>query len=240
MKRLLAARIALLVLPALMLVANPALAKKDGKSEAGGWGGFGPYVGFFNPDDFNKFMADRGFDQEKLARQHFMFGGGGLAVVDRVTIGGYGFGGHQRSSSAAKVLYVDYGFGAFELGYLLLCCDHLKLGPALGIGGGGYTLTLTPSSRTLPSFDTLLENGVQSWTISNSSFTLAPAITVLVPINWVGLMLKGGYLYSPAAADWKIGDIPIAAPAPPLHSSGPFLSLQVVFGGSNNGKHTRL
>lgn len=223
---------------ALALIANPSEAKRKRTSEeSGGWAYFGPYVGMFNYTDFNSYLSSHEFEQ--LGNNTFMFGGGGVGQYGRAIVGGYGFGGGQTVASGNDAMDISYGGGFFELGYLPLSLKHLKLGAVLGLGSTGFTIRRYSTTEIEP-FDSLLVHGVNHWEITNSAFALAPALLVQVPINWIGIALKGGYLYSPSDNNWRLDDRPLGAPKPALRSSGPFLSLQVTLGGSSGGSKVKV
>lgn len=201
-------------------------------NEYGGWGFFGPYAGLFNFDDLNAKLTAAPYNfHDKFSNDQLMFGGGGLVLFEHMTVGGYGFGGHQSVYSDSLLLRADYGGGMFEFGWLPLVTPHLMLGPALGIGGAGFTLRTSASANYPPNFDTLLKYGSRSFEISNSNFTLAPALNILIPVSWAGIYLKVGYLLTLFDKTWTANSSELAV-APELHSSGPFASLQIMLGGS--------
>jgi hypothetical protein len=213
---------------------------KGAQAEAGGWGFLGPYVAMPSYTDLNAHLSTLGFGA--FDQYQFMFGGGGMALVDGVTIGGYGFGGSQSvvSDSINLRLTSDYGGGMFEVGWLPLSTRHFKIGPALGIGGVGFTIAGSRLNNQSPSFDSLLLRGGQSWQISNGGFVLAPAVNVLIPISWTGLYLKVGYLFVPSDQSWSLsGGTPLTH-GPALHSSGVFAALQLMLGGSTRSNGAKL
>jgi hypothetical protein len=210
-------------------------AKKGG--ESGGWGFFGPYGAMFNFDDLNTHLQAAPFHfTDKFAKNQFMFGGGGMAISDNITIGGYGFGGKQsiHSDSLHIRMAADYGGGMFELGWLPVATKHFKFGPALGLGGAGFALRATNARGYEPDFDSLLLHGARTWEISNSNFTLAPALNIMVPVSWAGIYLKVGYLLTLFDRDWDASSIELSN-SPNLRASGPFASLQIMLGSSSGG-----
>jgi len=227
------AALALILLVAASFGAAKEKTKKTG--ESGGWGFFGPYAAMFNFDDLNAHLSAAPFHfTDKFAKNQFMFGGGGMAVTENISIGGYGFGGHQtvHSDTLRIRLAADYGGGMFEIGWLPLATKYIKLGPAVGMGGAGFTLRSTNAKDFEPNFDDLLLKGAQTWEITNSSFTLAPALNIMIPVKWAGIYLKVGYLLTLFDRDWNAGSIELSN-APNLRSSGVFASVQVMLGGSS-------
>ena len=229
--------LALILLVAASIGAAKEKSKKHG--ESGGWGFFGPYAGMFNFDSLNAQLHGLPFrTTDEFGKNQLMFGGGGIAVSENITIGGYGFGGHQTvSSDTLQIqLQADYGGGMFELGWMPLTTPHFKIGPALGLGGAGFTLRAAAASGHSPRFDSLLQYGSPNWEISNSSFTLAPAVNIMVPISWAGIYLKVGYFLSLFDKTWKANSSELASSSvPKLSSSGPFAALQIMLGGSSKG-----
>jgi hypothetical protein len=226
--------LALILLVAVSLGSAKEKAKKHSE-ESGGWGFFGPYAGMFNFDNLNtKLQSAPFYFKDKFGKNQLMLGGGGLALSEHVTVGGYGFGGHQtvHSESLRTLLQADYGGGMFELGWMPVTTPHFKLGPALGIGGAGFTLRTSAASNYPPDFDSLLRNGRGSWEITNSNFALAPAVNIMVPITWAGIYLKVGYLLTLFDKTWRMNSSELAG-TPNLGSSGPFGAVQIVLGGSS-------
>jgi hypothetical protein len=203
-------------------------------NESGGWGFFGPYAGMFNFDKLNTKLDAAPYNfHDKFSTNQLMFGGGGLVLDEHMTVGGYGFGGHQTVHSDSLLLQAEYGGGMFELGWMPVATPHFKIGPALGIGGAGFALRTSASANYPPNFDTLLKYGSRSFEISNSNFTLAPALNILIPISWAGIYLRVGYLVTLFDKTWDANSSELAV-SPELHSSGPFASLQIMLGGSSS------
>jgi hypothetical protein len=207
--------------------------------EAGGWGFFGPYVGMFDFDRLNATLAASPDPYGKLNANHFMFGGGGLALFSGMTIGGYGYGGTQTTTNTTNRLAVDYAGGAFEMGWLPVSTPHFKIGPALGIGGSGFSIRSSPASGAFIGFDSLLAAGSKAWEISGGGFSLAPALNIYIPISFAGLSLKVGYTWVPMDKEWTLGDAHLKN-GPELSSSGPFAALQVMLGGGESPRRAKV
>ncbi|MCS7297128.1 MAG: hypothetical protein RMK19_07300 [Bacteroidia bacterium] len=65
----------------------------------------------------------------------FLIGGGGGAYLGRVFVGGYG-----EAVSGEKL---NGGYGFFRMGYFWRLGNRFILLPMIGIGGGGYTFTVS-------------------------------------------------------------------------------------------------
>jgi len=231
-------KLATLALTLLVAASFGAAAEKNKKTgESGGWGFFGPYAGMFDFDSLNTHLQAAPFHfTDKFSKNQFMFGGGGMAVTENISIGGYGFGGQQsiHSDSLHTRLAADYGGGMFEIGWLPLATKYIKLGPAVGIGGAGFTLRAQNAKGYEPDFDSLLLRGARSWEITNSNFALAPALNIMIPVSWAGIYLKVGYLLTLFDRDWDASSIQLSS-SPSLRASGAFASVQVMLGGSTRG-----
>ncbi|MEO0068612.1 MAG: hypothetical protein ABIK23_05725 [candidate division WOR-3 bacterium] len=206
------------------------------RSTAGGYGCFGPSLALINFDNINKTFRDN--KVEELSSQHWMFGGGGYALVNRIMIGGAGWGGTQSVTSESLNLFcqVNYGGGEFRAGYAVLDLKNLLLVPTLGIGGGGYSINLGPYNQTVPNFDSLLHHPGRTSTVDFSGFTLNPQLAIVIPISFVGVEIRGGYCFGPLAGDWKFADRGVLAKGPEMAKANPWFSLNVLLGGFSREK----
>ena len=203
----------------------------------GGFGCFGPTVGMVNFDALNDAFENGGVQlKEKLETLHWGFGGAGFAVIDRIVIGGSGWGGSQTVGSDSLRATVEIAGGEFDLGYQILSTKHLLIAPVLGIGGGGYTIEMQKLTPTPLKFDDLLKNPGRTGRVSFSSLILSPQLMITVPIKFVGLQLRGGYCYTPATPEWGLEGEGKLASGPAIAKGVPFATLNVVFGGFEGGK----
>ena len=203
----------------------------------GGFGCFGPAVGIVNFSKLDDALAAGGITQ-KLGSMQWGFGGGGFALIDRVVIGGSGWGSSQTVGSDSLRATVEIAGGEFDLGYQVFSMKHLLIAPVLGIGGGGYTIELQKLSGMPPTFDSLLKNPGYTSKVSFSGLTLSPQLMVTVPISFVGLQLRGGYCYTPVNPDWALeGGSKLKGPT--ISKGMPFATLNVVFGGFEGGTRRR-
>jgi len=201
----------------------------------GGFGCFGPTVGFVDFGGLDDALSTGGITQE-LSSMQWGFGGAGFALIDRVVIGGSGWGGSQTVGSDNLRASVEVTGGEFDLGYQVFSTKHLLIAPVLGIGGGGYTIELQRLSGVPPTFDSLLKNPGYTSKVSFSSLTLSPQLMVTIPISFVGLQLRGGYCYTPTTPEWTLDNGGKLATGPSIGKGMPFASLNVVFGGFESGK----
>ena len=204
----------------------------------GGFGCFGPTVGIVNFSGLDDALATGGISQ-KLGSTQWGFGGAGFALIDRVVIGGGGWGSSQTVGSDSLRATVEIAGGEFDLGYQVFSMEHLLLAPVLGIGGGGYTIELQKLSEGPLSFGELLENPGRTSKVSFSGLTLSPQLMVTVPISFVGLQLRGGYNYTPVTPEWKLEGGSTLSEGPAIAKGMPFVTLNVVFGGFEGGLRRR-
>jgi hypothetical protein len=200
----------------------------------GGFGCFGPTIGIVDFSGLDDALATGGINQ-KLGSMQWGFGGGGYAIIDRVIIGGSGWGGSQTVGSENLRATVELSGGEFDLGYQVYSLKHLLIAPVLGIGGSGYTIELQKLSEGPLTFGQLLEDPGRTSKVSFSGLTLSPQLMVTVPISFVGVQLRGGYCYTPMSPEWTLEGGSKLSSGPTISKGMPFASLNVVFGGFEGG-----
>jgi len=232
----------LAVLVCLALAAPAALAEKvKVKAKANGPGGafgwFGPGISFVDYGNLNSVLRDNGITEE-LGGMHWTFGGGGLAMAERVLIGGSGFGGEQTVAGnvegGPRFIDVEFGGGQFDIGYAVFAHKHLVVAPMLGIGATSYDMTLTYQSGD-GQFGGLFGEGGRKTELSYEQFSLTPQLMVAIPIGFAGVILRGGATVSPASARWEFDDGGRLSDGPPMSKLTPFVGLNVMFGGFDQG-----
>lgn len=204
----------------------------------GGMGGPAVALSFFDVKELNAKFREHNI--EELSTQQTCFGGGGSGIIGRVILGGWGFGGTESVGSDSVKVRVGYGGGFFEPGYYLPITDNLGLSILLGIGGYGYSLNMTPTSLTGADFDSLLVGPGARRTCNVSagglSLSIGGGFLFRIPFEdaFIGLNIKGGYIFSPMKTDWELEDGMSLTGVPKLNLSGPFVSAGLVFGGSES------
>lgn len=204
----------------------------------GGFGCFGPTVGIVDFSGLDSALATGSITQ-KLGSMQWGFGGAGFALIDRVVIGGSGWGSSQTVGSDSLRATVEIACGEFDLGYQVFSMKHLLIAPVLGIGGGGYTIELQKLSDPPGTFGKLMENPGRTSKVSFSSLTLSPQLMVTVPFSFVGVQLRGGYCYTPATPQWGLEGGGKLSSGPTISKGMPFATLNVVFGGFEGGTRRR-
>ena len=224
------ASLLLVVLLAATAVAAPAV--------NGGFGCFGPTVGIVNFDGLDDAFTSGGITQ-KLGSMQWGFGGAGFALINRVVIGGSGWGSSQTVGSDSLRATVGIAGGEFDLGYQIYSLKHLLIAPVLGIGGGGYSIELQKLTDPPGTFGNLLRNPGRTSKVSFSGLTLSPQLMVTVPISFVGVQLRGGYCYTPSDPAWGIEGGEKLNSGPTISKGMPFVTLNVVLGGFEGGTRRR-
>jgi hypothetical protein len=204
----------------------------------GGFGCFGPTVGIVDFSGLDEALATGSITQ-KLGSMQWGFGGAGFALIDRVVIGGSGWGSSQTVGSDSLRATVQIAGGEFDLGYQVFSMKHLLIAPVLGIGGGGYTIELQQLSGMPLTFNELLKNPGRTGRVSFSGLTLSPQLMVTVPIRFVGFQFRGGYCYTPASPKWGLEGGGKLSSGPTISKGMPFATLNVVFGGFEGGTRRR-
>ncbi len=206
------------------------------RGTSGGYGCFGPSVALIDYEKINEIFTRNGVT--KLSSQHWLFGGGGYLLANRVLIGGAGWGGTQSVTSESLNLFceVNYGGGEFRTGYAVVDLKHLLIIPGIGIGGGGYSITLGPDNQTVPNFDSLLKNPGRTSTVNFSGFNINPQITFVIPISFVGVEIRAGYNLGPLGGKWEFADRGNLARGPEMAKTNPWLSFNLLFGGFSRQK----
>ncbi len=218
-----------------LLIAGLSLSLIGEEGFKGGMGGPCLAVSFFDAKELNARL--KAHNIEELSTQQTCFGGGGSGIIGKVILGGWGFGGGEEVESESVKVKVDYGGGFFEPGYYLPITQNLGLSILLGLGGYGYSLNLTPTSLSGADFDTLLTGPGARRTSNISagglSLSIGGGFLFLIPFEeaFIGLNVKGGYIFSPMKREWELEDGGTLRGAPKLNLNGPFISIGLVFGG---------
>lgn len=199
-----------------------------GLAQGRGYGGF--VVSYMMPDleGLNQRLSDQGLPE--IDEQVLTFGGGGWGG-SKVMVGGWGFGGTQKVENEDITVKVSYAGGFFDPGYFINIYKGFGIKPSLGIGGTSVTLDLRPVLGDIE-FDSLLVDPGRTTRVTYASFSLAPTLSILVPIKFVALELKGGYIWSPAQGEWELDDGTQVRLGPQVSTSGPYASASILFGGS--------
>lgn len=199
----------------LTILSCPLFSQDTDKPKMMGGGEFSFGYGSFPVSDLEAFLP-YGFN---LSSDHLMFGGGGRNFIGRFVIGGSGFGiiGNEINDDSLEI-NTGGGYGTFDFGYLVIDKPKFKLYPTLGIGGGGYDISI--AERKNISAPQIREDPGQEIEISNGGFILDFRINT----NWIPILnysedkkafggyktgLQLGFLYQVPSTNWSFsgGDV---------------------------------
>ncbi|MEO0074288.1 MAG: hypothetical protein ABIK43_06520 [candidate division WOR-3 bacterium] len=216
-----------LVIALTLLLARISFSRESG----GGIGMFGPSLGFIDYSGLNSTLRRYGFEQ--LASPHPMMGGAGYGFINRIVIGGGGWGGSQTVASESLNLrcQVSVSGGEFQVGYSVVFTRRFVLTPLLGIGGTGYEISLQPATGSVTNLDSLLAHPGRTSALSFSSLSTSLQLGLTLPVSFVALHMRGGYYLMPGSPAWTTGDGSTVIRGPSVAKGMPFASLCIGFGG---------
>jgi membrane-associated protease RseP (regulator of RpoE activity) len=205
------------------------------RGEGKGAGYFGPGFTFFKYDDLNTLFTQHGMDL--IEKQQFVFSGGGWGQGKRIRIGGYGIGGAKIVSNDSLDIEVGYGAGFFELGYAIVNKINFMLTPLVGIGGGGLSMKITPKYNRPTSLTGLINSPWGVAKVSKGGIAMYPGLAIDIPFGFVGITLKGGYMWSPMNGPWTLENLGSIGNQPDLKLNGPFATVGIMFGGNSSHRY---
>ncbi|MBI3133968.1 MAG: hypothetical protein HYZ14_04760 [Bacteroidetes bacterium] len=191
-------------------------AQENATTEGMGGGGFTIGYGNMGVRDLNTFVpASVPF----FSNNQMLLGGTGHGVIGRLVIGGSGcaISGDRFATDSLRGS-ISGGQGTFDVGYILINKNKLKFFPMLGVGGGGYGISISkniPLSATTVSLDPGQEINIsQGGIVTDISLNLytIPALAYDKEENSYGGFMIGlqvGYLFSVPNSLWGYsgGDI---------------------------------
>lgn len=166
-----------------------------------------------------------------LDDQVFTYGGGAWGGKG-VMIGGWGFGGGRKFENDSVSVNLTYAGGFFEPGYFIHIWKDFGIWPAVGIGGTNVSMKLRPVLGDVD-FGDLLDNPARTSVVEYSTFTVAPSLSIIIPIKFVAIQIKGGYMWSPFQGEWSLEDGAQVRMGPDIQPSGLFANVGLLFGGSD-------
>ena len=64
-----------------------------------------------------------------------------------------------------------------------------------------------------------------------------PGLAIDIPFGFVGITLKGGYMWSPMNGPWTLENLGSIGNQPDLKLNGPFATVGIMFGGCGSHWH---
>ena len=197
--------------------------------DARGYGGF--VLSYMMPDLDALSDVFEAHGMPRLEDNLFTYGGGGWGGTN-LMVGGWGFGGGNKIDGDSVTVKLVYGGGFFEPGYFINIYKGFGVMPSVGIGGTSVTMELRPLLGSID-FDDLIDNPGRTSTVTYGTFTVAPSLTILIPIEFIAIQIKGGYMFSPFKGEWALGDGSDIRNVPEINPSGIFASAGILFGGGD-------
>lgn len=198
---------------------------------AKGYGGFGGFiVSYMMPDlsDLSSEFTSHGLpaiDDDLIA-----YGGGGGWGDGNLMVGGWGFCGGRKFDGDSGTVNLNYGGVFFEPGYFIKIYKGFGIVPSLGLGMTRLRLKMREILGDVD-FDSLLVDPARTSQATYRTFTAAPALTINIPIEFIVIQIKGGYMWSPLAGKWELEDGSELRETPDINPSGIFASAGLLFGG---------
>ncbi len=179
-------------------------------------GGFATGYMFVNLDPVKDIALELGLDAPP-STGIVTFGGGGyvyLMLVDNLRIGGYGYAGSfsrsGKSGGLDKEIQYDLGGGYVTIEYTIPSIKDLALSFGAMIGGGRLDVDLYQNKGSVTWEDLIddLKNNLSSENISrslsNSYFSIAPTVTLDIPLNrFMAFRLGAGYQFT-FGGSWEV------------------------------------
>ncbi|NCA85789.1 MAG: hypothetical protein EOM83_09465 [Clostridia bacterium] len=222
-------------------VATPQALSQPDQEPTKTYGGIGYFQAGYSFMDFNNFnsaLAEAGIPD--ISNGSVSLGGGGHYIFRRFLIGGEGNGliGGSSINDNYSVRHGG-GMGFFNAGYIVFHSPLYTVYPMLGIGGGGYSVTITDRNAPSGSLQDVLDNPQQQAALSKSSFmlnfSLGTDLFVFADRTRHGtggfiIGLRAGYLLAFDNDEWLL-DNQSLTDGTNTSISGPFIRLTIGGGG---------
>ncbi|MCK9268943.1 MAG: hypothetical protein WC271_01325 [Bacteroidales bacterium] len=204
----------------------------------GGIGYFQAGYSFMDFNDLNNAFVQAGIPE--INNGSVSLGGGGHYIFRRFLIGGEGNGliGSRTANENFSVRHSG-GMGFFNAGYIVLQRPLYTVYPILGIGGGGYSVTIIDRNAATASLQEVLDNPHQQAELSKGSFMLnfsvGADLFVFADRTQQGtggfvVGVRAGYLLAFDTDEWRLDDYSFTD-GTNTSISGPFIRLIIGGGG---------
>ena|GEM_PF-1319075 len=158
------------------------------------------------------------------------FGYGSWGGFKNVVFGLWGYGREGKYDGPDASTRMFYSGIYAEPGYFLNIYKGFGVMPGVSIGASKIKLKLRESNLGDTDFDDLLAEPTRTSKVKYRTFTVAPTLTINIPIEFLILSLRGGYQWSPFQGNWKLKDGANLVNPPDINISGPFASVCLMFG----------
>ena len=194
----------------------------------GGGGYFSFGISFLDLDKLNRVLSDN--NRAQFQSSFLNIGGGGYGVLNKIIIGGEGFGilGQKKDKENFRCV-LSGGYGFFNLGYIIYDVERLRFYPMVGIGGGGLNLKIFEMKGA--DFNDAISNPKKIFDASFSSLSVKSEVGIEYKIGrryggWI-FGFKIGYVFSPISGDWRMGDEVALTNGPRVGINGFYFRLNV-------------
>jgi len=211
--------------------------------KAGGWGGVTISGLLPNLENLNSELTRinqtyvNGTDEIGFSAPEFMIGGHGYGQIGQIIVGGGGSGLGVREKGDSLSARLNYGMGYAEAGFQIEPLRWLWIRPSITLAGSGFEIELNEFYGDFgdPPEDTLYSP--YRYVASAGSFNAGAALALEfnLPISgatFIGLELKGGYLYPLFKTDWYNEDGLVVNEVEGFGIFGLFFEASVNFGRS--------
>jgi len=157
------------------------------------------------------------------------YGGGAWGGKKNLMIGAWGFSGSQKFDGDSGSVKLNYSGVFFDPGYFIKIYKGFGIVPSLGLGMTRLRLEMREILGDVD-FDSLLLDPARTSKATYRTFTAAPALTINIPIEFISIQIKGGYMWSPLSGKWRMEDGSDMRDAPEINHSGVFASAGLMLG----------
>lgn len=191
-----------------------------------------PGFSFLDTGPLNQAITPAGYPN--YSNTFITQGGGVQVMLDRIVIGGSGFGlsGFRATSGKGETLAVSGGYGLLNLGYVIYRQKQFSLYPMIGIGSGGIKVSASEALNKLFGFSATSD--VYEMQSSQIVMDLGLAADYLIDFNadrrnatGLSVGLKLGYVFVPSPPQWEAGGRAVGGALPSASVQGPYFSLSL-------------
>ena len=192
--------------------------------------GFGGFVLSYTMPDFSDLSSEfTAHGLPAIDDEIITYGGGAWGGEKNVLMGVWGFCGGRDFYGDSGSVNMNFGGIFFEPGYFINIWRGFGIMPSAGLGMTRVRLKMR-EILTDVDFDELLDDPTRTSEAKYRTFTAAPALSVNIPIEFIVIQIKGGYMWSPIAGKWKMEDGSELRETPDINPSGIFASAGLLFG----------
>lgn len=200
-----------------------------------------PGFSFLDTNSLNQLIAPAGY--ANYSNTFLTQGGGAQVILDRIVIGGSGFGlsGFRAASGKGETLAVSGGYGLLNLGYVIVRQKNFSLYPMIGIGSGGVKINASEALNKLFGFT----SGSDVFELQSSQIVMDIGLGAdyLIDFNadrklatGLDVGLKLGYVFVPSPPQWESAGRPVGGSVPNLNTQGVYLSISLGLGAQRERK----